>query len=138
VESLDHVRAIFRDAPFIADLGIEPLSMGAGRCETELAIQPRMLQRTGQVHAGVVTTLADHTAGAAAQSVMPAGSIAITAELKLSLLRPARGERLACSAVVLKAGRSLVFAESEVYALEGGARTLVAKLSATLAVTGPA
>ena len=133
MDPIESARAVFREAPFIVDLGIEPTAMGEGRCETVLAVQPRMLQHTGQVHAGVVTTLADHTAGAAAQSVLPAGVVAITAELKISLMRPARGERLVCSAVVLKPGRTLVFAEAEVHAVDGGVRTLVAKLSATLA-----
>ena len=137
MDSIETARAVFRAAPFIVDLGIEPTAMGEGRCETVLVVQPRMLQHTGQVHAGVITTLADHTAGAAAQSVLPAGAVAITAELKISLMRPARGERLVCCAVVLKPGRSLVFAEAEVHAIEGGVRSLVAKLSATLAAVQP-
>jgi len=134
VDSLETARAIFRAAPFVADLGIEPIAMGDGRCETELVLQPRMLQHTGQAHAGVLTTLADHTAGGAAQSTLPAGTVAITAELKISLLRPGKGERLFCRAAVIKPGRTLVFAESEVFAVTGDERTLVAKLSATLAV----
>ena len=138
MDSIETARAVFREAPFIVDLGIEPTFMGEGRCETELVVQPRMLQHTGQVHAGVITTLADHTAGAAAQSVLPAGAVAITAELKISLMRPARAERLVCSAVVLKPGRALVFAEAEVHAMAGdGVRSLVAKLSATLAAVQP-
>jgi acyl-coenzyme A thioesterase PaaI-like protein len=35
---------------------------------------------------------------------------------------------------VIKAGRTLIFAESDVFAVLGEQRTLVAKLSATLAV----
>jgi uncharacterized protein (TIGR00369 family) len=136
MDSLDKARAIFAAAPFVADLGIEPTAMGDGRCETVLALQPRHLQHTGQVHAGVVTTLADHTAGAAAQSVLPKGSFAITAELKVSLLRAARGRTLTCNAVVIKPGRTLVFTEAEVWCHDGdpAARALVAKLSATMAV----
>ncbi len=137
MDSIEAARAVFREAPFIADLGIEPTFMGDGRCETELVVQPRMLQHTGQVHAGVITTLADHAAGAAAQTVLPPGAVAVTAELKISLMRPGKGERLVCSAVVLKPGRSLVFAEAEVHALSGGVRSLVAKLSATLAAVQP-
>jgi uncharacterized protein (TIGR00369 family) len=140
MESIDTARAIFAAAPFIADLGIEPTAMGEGRCETVLALQPRHFQHTGQVHAGVVTTMADHTAGAAAQSVLPAGAFAITAELKVSLLRAAKGRTLTCCAHVLKPGRSLVFTEAEVWCHDGdpASRTMVAKLSATMAVVQPA
>ncbi len=137
MDPLARVRAIFREAPFVADLGIEPLRVERGRVETVMALQPRMLQHTGQGHAGVVTTLADHTAGAAAQSMIDDGGFAITAELKVSLLRPASGERLLCRAQVIKPGRTLMFTEAEVFALQEGREVLVAKLSATMAVVAP-
>jgi uncharacterized protein (TIGR00369 family) len=138
MDALEHVRAIFARAPFVADLGIEPTAVGEGRCETALVLQPRHLQHTGQVHAGVITTLADHTAGAAAQSLLGTGAFAITAELKVSLLRATRGRRLTCRASVIKPGRALMFTEAEVFCHDGDgqqdAGTLVAKLSATMAV----
>ena len=131
---LDAVRGFFARAPFMVDLGVIPTAVSEGRCETELVLQQRHLQHTGQVHAGVLTAMADHTAGAAAQSVVKGGGFAITAELKTSLLRPAVGSKLACVGAVVKAGRTLIFAESDVFAVLGEQRTLVAKLSATLAV----
>jgi uncharacterized protein (TIGR00369 family) len=134
---LDDVRGFFARAPFMVDLGVAPTAVSEGRCETELVLQQRHLQHTGQAHAGVVTAMADHTAGAAAQSVVKGGGVAITAELKTSLLRPAVGSRLVCVGTVLKSGRSLIFAESDVFAILGEQRTLVAKLSATLAVVQP-
>ena len=134
---LDAARRIFAAAPFIADLGVEPVAVAAGECETQLVLQPRHLQHTGQVHAGVVTTMADHTAGAAAQTLVRGEGFVVTAELKLSLLRPARGERLICRASVLKAGRQLMFTEAEVHCLHHGQSHLVAKLSATMAVATP-
>ena len=134
---LETVRAFFARAPFMVDLGVVPIAVSEGRCETEMVLQPRHLQHTGQAHAGVVTALADHTAGAAAQSVVRGGGVAITAELKTSLLRPAIGNKLVCIGTVVKPGRSLIFAESEVFALLGQQRVLVAKLSATLAVVQP-
>ena len=109
MDSLEHARIFFAQAPFVVDLGIEPTALAEGRCETRLVLQPRHLQHTGQVHAGVVTTLADHTAGAAAQSTLPAGSFAITAELKISLLRATRGRLLTCRGVSSFAAISLSF-----------------------------
>ena len=134
---LETARTFFAGAPFMVDLGIVPTAISAGRCETEMALHPRHQQHTAQAHAGVVTTLADHTAGAAAQTLLSGGAVAITAELKISLLRPAQGDRLVCCGVVIKPGRALIFAESEVFAVTGDQRTLVAKLSATLAVVQP-
>ena len=129
---LETYRAIFRRAAFIADLGVELDAVSEGHCTTSLAIAPRHLQHSGQVHAGVLTTLADHTAGAAAQTVAPEGSFVATVELKISLLRPAKGERLVCRGRVLKPGRQLSFVEAEVHCVDGGTEHLVAKVSATM------
>ncbi len=131
---LETVRAFFRLAPFMVDLGVDVTDVGDGRVSTALVLQPRHLQHTGQAHAGVTATLADHSMGAAAQTLAPAGHWVITAELKTSLLRPATGERLVCDAVVIKPGRQIMFTEAEVHAESGGRRTLVAKVSATMAV----
>jgi acyl-coenzyme A thioesterase PaaI-like protein len=75
--------------------------------------------------------------GVAAQLLAPEGCVIVTAELKTSVLRPGRGQRLECEARVLKAGRMLSFTEAEVHAVDGDRRTLVMKASATMAVTAP-
>ncbi len=132
---LDTLRGFFRSAPFMADLGVEPTAVQPGRVTTELVIAPRHRQHTGVVHAGVIAALADHTMGAAAQTMALQGRWVLTAEFKTSLLRGASGERLVCEAWVIKPGRQVSFTEAEVYALAGGERRLVAKASGTMAVT---
>jgi uncharacterized protein (TIGR00369 family) len=132
---LDDARHFFEISPFMVDLGIEPTDVADGRMTTVMAVERRHLQHTGQVHAGVVAAMADQTMGAAAQTLAPAEHWVVTAELKTSSLRPAKGERLVCEARVLKPGRMLSFTEAEVYAEAAGERTLVAKASATMAVT---
>ena len=131
---LETLRGFFRSAPFMVDLGVEPVAVSEGRVSTVLTLARRHLQHTGQAHAGVMVSLADHSMGAAAQTMAAAGYWIITAELKTSLLRPALGERLVCEAHVLKPGRSLSFTEAEVYAETEGRRTLVMKASATMAL----
>ena len=131
---LESLRAFFRSSPFMVDLGVEPTAVSAGRITTQLPLASRHLQHTGQAHAGVMAALADHSMGAAAQTLAPAGHWILTAELKTSLMRAGKGERLVCEAVVLKAGRTLSFTEAEVYAEQGGVRTLVMKASATMAI----
>jgi uncharacterized protein (TIGR00369 family) len=128
------LRAFFASAPFMADLGIEPFECGDGRVATRLQLAPRHLQHTGVVHAGVMGAMADHTMGAAAQTMAPAAHWVLTAEFKTSLLRGGRGERLECFGTVIKPGRQVMFTEAEVFAIDGNARTLVAKASATMAV----
>jgi uncharacterized protein (TIGR00369 family) len=132
---LETLRRFFAASPFMVELGVEPVAVDEGQVRTELALATRHLQHTGQVHAGVMASLADHSMGAAAQTMAPEGFVILTAELKTSLLRAGRGERLECEARVIKAGRMLSFTEAEVHAVEGNQRTLVMKASATMAVT---
>ena len=137
---MDFQKAIeqgFSHAPFVAHLGIELADLGPGWCEAGLAVQPWHLQQTGVVHAGVLATLADHCAGAAATTRCAPGEFVVTAEYKINLLRGARGERLHCRAEVLKPGQTLTVVESSVYAEHAGKRELVAKLNATMAVVRP-
>ncbi|HVL75269.1 MAG TPA: PaaI family thioesterase [Noviherbaspirillum sp.] len=130
----DTIAASFREAQFLVDLGIRLVDCGPGWCETVLELAPRHCQHHGFVHAGVQATIADHTAGAAAMSVTPEGSTVLTSEFKIHLLRPGKGERLTARAQVLKPGRMFHVVECEVFALTGDERSLVSKLSATMAV----
>jgi uncharacterized protein (TIGR00369 family) len=131
---IDTLRAFFASAPFMVDLGIAPSDAAEGRVVTQLRLAPRHHQHTGVVHAGVIGAIADHTMGAAAQTMAAAGYWVLTAEFKTSLLRAARGQRLECVGVVIKPGRQVSFTEAEVFAIDGDVRTLVAKASATMAV----
>jgi uncharacterized protein (TIGR00369 family) len=131
---IEALRAFFRSAPFMVDLGIEPVDCSLGHVVTRMTIVTKHLQHTGQVHAGVSAAMADHSMGAAAQTMAPAGHWILTAEFKTSLLRAGKGNALECVASVIKPGRQVMFTEAEVYALSGDERKLVAKASATMAV----
>jgi uncharacterized protein (TIGR00369 family) len=132
---LESLRSFFRAAPFMVELGIEPTACDKGTVTSRMVLQPRHYQHTGHVHAGVSTALADHTMGASAQTLAPPGHWVMTAEVKSSLLRAARGDALECIATVVKAGRHVMFTEAEVWCVQGTERHLVAKATATMAVT---
>lgn len=129
-------RRVFEQAPFIEMLGAELLELDHGICHSQLRLRDDHLQHDGVIHAGVQATLADHTAGTAAATLLQPDQRVVTAEFKVNLLRPAIGERLLVKAQVLKPGRSLVVAESEVFSV-GEFITLVAKATVTLAVVQP-
>ena len=128
------VELAFQEAAFLTDLGIKLVDHGPGWCETALRLEPRHLQHTGVVHAGVQATIADHTAGAAAMTLTPAHQFILTVEFKIHLLRPGVGESLLCRAQVLKPGKAFHVVEAEVFALSGKQKTLISKLSGTMAV----
>lgn len=102
-------------APIIADLGVTLVEAGPGWLETELAIVPRLRQQHGYVHAGVVTTLADHTAGGAASTEVRPGQSVLTADFTVHLLRPASGELLRCRGDVVKVGKRLIVTQADVW-----------------------
>jgi len=130
---LDEIQRIFRAARFISDLGIELESVGDGECVTTLELKDRHLQQDGYVHAGVQATIADHTAGVAAATLLSEHQMVLSVEFKINLLRTAKGERLICRAEVLRPGRRFAVVESEVSCVDGGEERLVSKMTATIA-----
>ncbi|MFQ5571782.1 MAG: PaaI family thioesterase [Rhodothermales bacterium] len=130
----EHVSRIFNRAAHIQALGIELSNLGAGWCETHLVVEPRHLQQTDVVHAGVQATIADHTAGAAGSTLLDPDEYVLTVEFKVNFLRAARADELRCRADVLKPGRMLSVVESKVYAQHDGTEKLVATATVTLAV----
>lgn len=130
----EELERLFAAIPFVSALGIRLVGIDAGRCETTLDVEPRHRQQDGFVHAGVQATMADHTAGAAAATVVEPDQGILTIEFKINLLRAAKGDRLDCRAQVLKAGSRLIVVESEVFCDIDGAATLVSKATASMAV----
>jgi uncharacterized protein (TIGR00369 family) len=128
------VRRIFEQAQFVRSLGIELIAFGDGWCQTRVVVTPALEQQHGFVHAGVLMTLADHTCGAAAATMVAEGQDVITVENKVSFLRPAVGAVVFCRGEVLRAGKRLIFTEGEVTIERDGERVIVAKASSTLAV----
>ncbi|MCP1674689.1 uncharacterized protein (TIGR00369 family) [Natronocella acetinitrilica] len=135
----ERVIEIIERADFIQLLGMEFTDAGAGWCETRMPLANRHRQQDGFVHAGVQATMADHTAGCAAFTLIDAAHHVLTIEFKINLLRPALGEALICRGEVLRGGRRVIVAESAVSARAAdGSETLCAKATVTLAVVNPA
>ena len=126
--------ATFNAAPFIRDVGYRLVDIEPGRIVSELDLAEKHFQQDGYVHAGVQATMADHTAGTAAATLMPAGNIVLTIEFKLSLMVAAQGQKLICRAEVLKPGKAVTFAEAKVFAIESGAERLVSHATVSLAL----
>lgn len=129
-----HAQRMFEMAEFIRHLGMKLVKVGPGRCETRLTPKREHRQQHGFVHAAVVTAMADHTGECAAGTTVGHGLDVITVELKISFLRPAAGKELRCYGEVLRTGKNLIFAESEVFARDGREEKLVAKAMMTLTI----
>jgi uncharacterized protein (TIGR00369 family) len=129
----DEPRRIFEEAPFTRHLGLKLEALGPGWCHSFLEVEERHLQQDGFVHAGVQAAILDHTAGAAGATMLGEGQAVLSIEFKVNLLRPAKGRRLVCRAKVLKGGRTVTVAESELFTLGDGEERLVSKATVTLA-----
>ena len=128
------VKTGFETAAFLNDIGITLIGCGPGWCESSINISPRHLQAGGLIHAGVQATIADHTAGGAATTLLGVDQFVLTVEFKINLLRAAQGESLICRAQVLKPGKIITTVESDVYSMNNTRKTLVSKTIATMNV----
>jgi uncharacterized protein (TIGR00369 family) len=100
----------------------------------EIALRPdhSISQQHGFIHAGAVAAIADSAAGYAALSLMAADVGVLTTEFKINLIAPAAGDRIVARGRVVKAGRTLTLAQTEVFAESDGREKLIVLLTATL------
>ena len=126
------VRSSFAKQGLMTTLGAALESVSPGTVEIALYPRADISQQHGFVHAGAVSAIADTAAGYAALTLMPAGAGVLTTEFKINLLAPASGDRIVAVGKVIKAGRTLTIAQSEVFAENGGQSKLIALLTATL------
>ena len=113
-------------------LGISIARLEPGEVELAMSYSPDFTQQNAFVHAGIITAGLDNACGVAAFTLMPAGCDILTVEFKTNLLAPAKGQRFAFRARVVKPGRTLTFCEASAYALNDGVETLVATMTGTL------
>ena len=113
-------------------LGISIARLEPGEVDLSMVYSPDFSQQNGFVHAGIITAGLDNACGIAAFTLMPAGSDILTVEFKTNLLAPARGERFAFRATVVKPGRTLTFCEGRAYAEHDGVEILIATMTGTL------
>lgn len=117
---------------FPAYCGFEVDRVAYGRFETRLKIRPDHRQQDGFVHAGVIATMADHTAGYAAYTTVSEGFRILTIEFKINYFRPAAGEAVVCRSKVINNGKKIIVSESELFSISGGREQLVSKAMVTL------
>ena len=105
-----------------------------GFFQSGVRIEEHHRQQDGFIHAGVMATMADHTAGYSAFTVVDENFQILTIEFKINFLRPAFGDALACRSKVIREGSQIIISESEVFDIRGEEETLVAKAMVTLMV----
>jgi uncharacterized protein (TIGR00369 family) len=117
---------------FPAAIGFEVDRAEYGIFETRLNIRSDHSQQDGFVHAGVIATMADHTAGYAAYTTVSEAFRILTIEFKINFFKPAVGKHLICKSKVVNNGKTIKVSESELFSLTEDQEKLVAKAMVTL------
>lgn len=95
-------------------LGIELTLLGPGYAELSVEAGEKHTNPMGKVHGGLIMSIADAAMGNAIRSL---GITAVTADCSVSFPGAAQlGERITAAGKVSKAGKSLLFAEAQVFA----------------------
>ena len=129
--------ATFERQQAMRTLGITLARLEPGEVELAMPYSAQWTQQNGFVHAGIITAGLDTACGIAAFTLMPSGSDILTVEFKTNLLAPAKGERFAFRAGVVKPGRTLTVCEARAFAQTGGVESLIATMTGTLMVLAP-
>jgi uncharacterized protein (TIGR00369 family) len=129
----DRIYEYIKGQHFMHLIGFSINKIEEGIIEGELDLKKIHKQQKGFAHGGLIATLADIVCGFAAYTVVHPQNHVVTAELKISYLNPGVGERLLAYGWVLKKGKKLNFCESEIYAVSGDKKILIAKASSTMA-----
>lgn len=130
-ERRDYLKADYQRG-FIRFCGLEAIQANWGLFESTVKIEEQHRQQDGFIHAGVMATMADHTAGYSAFTIVPEHMQILTIEFKINFLRPAFGEALRCYSKVIRDGRQVIVSESEVFDVRGDREVPVAKAMVTL------
>jgi uncharacterized protein (TIGR00369 family) len=103
-----------------------------GFVEIEIHPSAAISQQYGFVHGGAISPIADSAAGYAALSLMSPNRGVLTTEVKIKFLPPAAGDLFVARGKVIKGGRTLTLAQTEVFAGRDGQEKLIAFLIATM------
>ncbi len=128
----DRIRTSFAKQGLMATLRATLVKVAPGLVEIAIHPSPSISQQHGFAHGGAVSAIAGSAAGYAALSLMPPDRGVLTAEFKISLVAPAAGDRIIARGRVIKSGRTLTLAQTEVFAESGGQEKLIALLTATM------
>ena len=113
-----------RQHPTVDDVGL-----------ASMTIQGKHRQRAGVVQGGIIVALADYAFHLACETRLRPGQTAVTVELKVNFLAPAKDGELRAAARIVSAGRRIIVCNVDVI---GDNDKLIAKCLGTYIVGGQA
>lgn len=128
---MDKIANSFAKQSMMSTLGAELGTVRPGLVEIFAPILPTSLQQHGFGHAALTFAIGDSAAGYAALSIMPDDQEVLTAEMKINLLAPAAKGPLRAVGSIIRPGKRLIVAKSDVF--DGD--TLIGVLQGTMVPT---
>jgi uncharacterized protein (TIGR00369 family) len=101
--------------PLAGLVGFTVTAIQHGRVVVECDATERHTNPMGTVHGGVLCTLADTAMGLAHASILTSEESYATVDLKINFLKPVRREKVRAIGKVVKAGKTLVLLECDVF-----------------------
>lgn len=131
-DAIARIHQSFAAQSMMATLGAEMVEVSSGLVRIKSPILSGSRQQQGFGHAGLTFSIGDSAAGYAALTMLPLDNEVVTAEIKINLLAPAKGDWLIATGKVVKPGKRLCVVTSQVHAVSKGKETLIAILQGTM------
>ncbi len=123
------VRQLLLAMPYVRWLGLSFHHIAPGQVDFVMPNRAEITFDGKAVQAGPIGALLDFSGGAAAFTLAPAGVMLATIDFSVKLLAPAIGDRFVGRGQVISAGKSLIVARADAFALgEGGERQIATGL----------
>ena len=126
MSGLEYMRRVahgeFEGAPMVRHLGMRMTHVEEGKCTIVIdAVKPEHENGLGIAHGGLAATLLDTALSCAVNTVMPAGKVFTTLEMKINYIRAIRPQDapLVCVGHVVHAGARTATAEGQIVDAKG-------------------
>ena len=117
---------------FIKFCGFQASKIENGQFESTLKIGENHRTQDNFIHAGLIATMSDHTAGYAAFTLVPDNIRILTVEFKINFLKPAYGHELKCKSEIISQGKQILVAHSTVFDVRDTYEKMVSRSTITL------
>jgi uncharacterized protein (TIGR00369 family) len=117
---------------FVKFCGFQASEIAKGLFESTLTIKEHHKTQDNFIHAGVIATMSDHTAGYAAYTLVPDDIRILTIEFKINFLKPAYGHALRCKSEIISQGKQIIVAQSTVFDIRNTHEKMVSRSTVTL------
>lgn len=127
-----HIHTSFAKQSLMHTLGASLQRVALGEVDIHAPLAPHVLQQHGFGHAGLTFSIGDSAAGYAALTLFDPKQEVLTAEIKINLLAPAKGDYLIAKGRVIKSGRRLCVVAADVFAYDSNREKHIAILQGTM------